>query len=252
MAVGFGRSARGDPGARGVHLRLGRRRGPRRSSRAEPDGARAVARVRRRGRAVWPARSRDVSRGGHARAREDGTQGPGAVPSDSRRADGGRLRARARSGGSGHRSRRGAARRAAGASLVRSCRAAETARGWRSPALSGELRTDVMLIYGINAVSRSAEGAARVAADPRARRRAARRRARARAHELRIPIETLDRRALDKLTRGGVHQGVAADLQPLPAYTVEELVARGRRAAAARRARRHRGSAERRRDPPVG
>lgn len=46
-----------------------------------------------------------------------------------------------------------------------------------------------------------------------------------RAHELRIPIETVDRRALDRLTRGGVHQGVAADLNPLPAYTVEELVA---------------------------
>ena len=46
----------------------------------------------------------------------------------------------------------------------------------------------------------------------------------ARAHELRIPIETLDRRALDKMTRGGVHQGVAAELQPLPAYTIEELV----------------------------
>ncbi len=39
-----------------------------------------------------------------------------------------------------------------------------------------------------------------------------------------IPIETLDRRALDKAARGGVHQGVAAELQPLPAYTVEELV----------------------------
>jgi 23S rRNA (guanosine2251-2'-O)-methyltransferase len=46
----------------------------------------------------------------------------------------------------------------------------------------------------------------------------------ARAHELGIPIETLDRRAMDKLTRGGVHQGIAAELQPLPAYTVEELV----------------------------
>lgn len=46
----------------------------------------------------------------------------------------------------------------------------------------------------------------------------------ARAHELRIPIETVDRRALDKITRGGVHQGIAAELQPLPAYTVEELV----------------------------
>jgi 23S rRNA (guanosine2251-2'-O)-methyltransferase len=46
----------------------------------------------------------------------------------------------------------------------------------------------------------------------------------ARAHELRLPIETLDRRGLERLTRGGVHQGVAAELQPLPAYTVEELV----------------------------
>ena len=46
----------------------------------------------------------------------------------------------------------------------------------------------------------------------------------ARAHELRIPIETVDRRALDRSTRGGVHQGVAAELQPVAAYTVEELV----------------------------
>jgi 23S rRNA (guanosine2251-2'-O)-methyltransferase len=47
----------------------------------------------------------------------------------------------------------------------------------------------------------------------------------ARAHELRIAVETIDSRALDKLTRGGVHQGVAAELQRLPAYTLEELVA---------------------------
>ncbi len=47
----------------------------------------------------------------------------------------------------------------------------------------------------------------------------------ARAHELRLETETVDRRALDRMTRGGVHQGVAAELQPLPAYTVEELVA---------------------------
>jgi len=46
----------------------------------------------------------------------------------------------------------------------------------------------------------------------------------ARAHELRIPVETVDRMALDKLAKGSVHQGVAADLQTLPAYTVEELV----------------------------
>jgi 23S rRNA (guanosine2251-2'-O)-methyltransferase len=46
----------------------------------------------------------------------------------------------------------------------------------------------------------------------------------ARAAELRIPVETVDRRALDKLVRGGVHQGVAAELEPLPAFTLEELV----------------------------
>jgi 23S rRNA (guanosine2251-2'-O)-methyltransferase len=45
-----------------------------------------------------------------------------------------------------------------------------------------------------------------------------------RAQELRIAIETIDRRALDKLTRGGLHQGVAAELQSLPAYTLEEIV----------------------------
>jgi 23S rRNA (guanosine2251-2'-O)-methyltransferase len=46
-----------------------------------------------------------------------------------------------------------------------------------------------------------------------------------RAQELRIPIETLDRRALDKLARGGLHQGVAAELQSLPAYTLDEVAA---------------------------
>jgi 23S rRNA (guanosine2251-2'-O)-methyltransferase len=47
----------------------------------------------------------------------------------------------------------------------------------------------------------------------------------ARAHELRIPIETADRRALEKITRGGVHQGVAAELQAVASYALEELVA---------------------------
>ena len=46
----------------------------------------------------------------------------------------------------------------------------------------------------------------------------------ARAHELRLAVETVDRRVLERMTRGGVHQGVAAELQPLAAYTVEELV----------------------------
>jgi len=45
-----------------------------------------------------------------------------------------------------------------------------------------------------------------------------------RAHELRIAVDTVDRLALDKMARGSVHQGVAADLEALPAFTIEELV----------------------------
>ena len=81
------------------------------------------------------------------------------------------------------------------------------------------------LIYGINAVSEALK-TRRISrimhergAGPRVDALVAR------AHELRLEIETIDRRALDKLTRGGVHQGVAAELEPLAAYTVEELVA---------------------------
>ena len=46
----------------------------------------------------------------------------------------------------------------------------------------------------------------------------------ARAHELRLPVETADRRQLDRLTREGVHQGVAAEVQPMPSFTLDELV----------------------------
>lgn len=49
----------------------------------------------------------------------------------------------------------------------------------------------------------------------------------ARARELRITIDTVDRLALDRLARGRVHQGVAAELQPLPAFTIDELVRDG-------------------------
>jgi 23S rRNA (guanosine2251-2'-O)-methyltransferase len=80
------------------------------------------------------------------------------------------------------------------------------------------------VVYGVNAV-REALKARRVSrlmhergAGPRVDEIVAR------AHELRLPIETLDRRGLDKLTHGGVHQGVAAEVQALPAYTIEELV----------------------------
>jgi 23S rRNA (guanosine2251-2'-O)-methyltransferase len=81
------------------------------------------------------------------------------------------------------------------------------------------------LIYGINSVSEALK-ARRVSrlvhergAGPRVDALVAR------AHDLRIAVEVVDRRALDKIARGGVHQGVAADVQVLPAYTIEEIVA---------------------------
>jgi 23S rRNA (guanosine2251-2'-O)-methyltransferase len=82
----------------------------------------------------------------------------------------------------------------------------------------------VAIIYGVNAVLEALK-ARRVSrlvhergAGPRVDELVAR------AHELRLAIETLDRRGMDKIARGGVHQGVAAEVQALPAYTVEELV----------------------------
>lgn len=80
------------------------------------------------------------------------------------------------------------------------------------------------VIYGINAVAESLK-ARRVSrlihergAGPRVDALVAR------AQELRLPIETVDRRVLERLARGGVHQGVAAELQAMAAYTLEELV----------------------------
>jgi len=82
----------------------------------------------------------------------------------------------------------------------------------------------VSLIFGVNPVSEAMK-ARRVSRLVHVRGAGARIDALvARAQELRIPVETVDRTALDKMARGSVHQGVAADLQALPAYTVEELV----------------------------
>ncbi len=80
------------------------------------------------------------------------------------------------------------------------------------------------LIYGIHAVAEALK-ARRVSRLVHVRGAGARVDALiARAHALRIPIETIDRQAMEKVSRGGVHQGVAADLEALAAYTVEELV----------------------------
>ena len=81
-----------------------------------------------------------------------------------------------------------------------------------------------MVIYGIHAVT-EALGARRVARLMHTRGAGSRVDALvSRATDLRIPTETLDRRALDKLTHGGVHQGVAAEVQAVAAFTIEELV----------------------------
>jgi 23S rRNA (guanosine2251-2'-O)-methyltransferase len=82
----------------------------------------------------------------------------------------------------------------------------------------------VSLIYGVNAVAEAlkARRVSRVIHERGAGSRVDQ--LVARAQELRIATETVDRRGLDSLTRGGVHQGVAAEVQPMAAYTVEELV----------------------------
>src|SRR5215831_5278764 len=73
------------------------------------------------------------------------------------------------------------------------------------------------LIYGVHAVS-EALAARRIARLVHVRGGGPRIDALvARAVELRIPVDTVDRRALDRLTHGGV--------QPVAAYTLEELVA---------------------------
>lgn len=51
-----------------------------------------------------------------------------------------------------------------------------------------------------------------------------------RARELRVPVEIVDRMAIDRLTRGGVHQNIAAHLAALPAYTIGEMIDAAREA----------------------
>ena len=82
-----------------------------------------------------------------------------------------------------------------------------------------------MLVYGINAVSEALKArkvekliAVRGAGD----------RVSAlldRARELRVPVDIVDKRALERMTRGGVHQNIAAHLAALPAYTLDEILA---------------------------
>ena len=81
-----------------------------------------------------------------------------------------------------------------------------------------------MLIYGINPVLEALKaGRVReVRVDGAARERV--REIRAMAEANRVPVRVVSAQDLDRSARGGVHQGVAADLADAPDYSVQELV----------------------------
>ena len=81
-----------------------------------------------------------------------------------------------------------------------------------------------MVIYGINPVLEALKaGRVReVRMDGAARERV--REIRAMAEANRVPVRVVSAQDLDRSARGGVHQGVAADLADAPDYSVQELV----------------------------
>lgn len=83
-----------------------------------------------------------------------------------------------------------------------------------------------MIVYGLNAV-REALRAGRVREIRLADRADARTAALVQeAVAARVRVRRVERRALDRQARGGVHQGVVADVDPSPPATLEELAAR--------------------------
>jgi 23S rRNA (guanosine2251-2'-O)-methyltransferase len=82
-----------------------------------------------------------------------------------------------------------------------------------------------MLIYGINPVLEALKtGRVReVRVDGAARDRV--REVRATAESRRVPVRVVTAQDLDRAARGGVHQGVAAELAEAPDYSVQDLVA---------------------------
>jgi 23S rRNA (guanosine2251-2'-O)-methyltransferase len=89
-----------------------------------------------------------------------------------------------------------------------------------------------MIVYGLNAV-REALRAGRVR-EIRAAGRADERTAAlvAEAAGARVRVRRVERHALDRETRGGVHQGVVADVDPMPPATLEDLASAGPRGEA--------------------
>lgn len=82
-----------------------------------------------------------------------------------------------------------------------------------------------MVIYGINPVLEAlrAGRVRRIKVGPRADKRIDEALAVARSHG--VTIERIDPHALDRAARGGVHQGIVAELDALRDYSIDELVA---------------------------
>jgi 23S rRNA (guanosine2251-2'-O)-methyltransferase len=82
-----------------------------------------------------------------------------------------------------------------------------------------------MLIYGINPVLEALKaGRVReVRVDGALRERV--REIRAKSESMGVPVRTVSAQDLDRVARGGVHQGVAAELADAPDYSVHDLVA---------------------------
>ena len=82
-----------------------------------------------------------------------------------------------------------------------------------------------MLIWGINPVLEAlrAKRVTRLRVGPRTDKRIEE--VLALARERGVRVEKTDPQALDRAAKGGVHQGIVAELEPLRDYSVEELVA---------------------------
>lgn len=81
-----------------------------------------------------------------------------------------------------------------------------------------------MIIYGLHSVIEAlrAGRVSRLKVGARGDRRAAEAVALAKASG--VPVERVDGQALDRVSRGGVHQGIAAEVHPRRDYSVQELV----------------------------
>ena len=81
-----------------------------------------------------------------------------------------------------------------------------------------------MIVYGLNPVLEAlrARRVRRLKVGPRGDRRIDE--ALALARDAGVPVERVDAQVIDRLARGGVHQGIAAELEPMRDYSVQQLV----------------------------